>query len=411
MRVLELSDDEEAAAYCGKLLARWGADVVRVESPDRASPVEALDRYLNGGKRRVLLDRATSEGRERLDRLAAQSDVLITDVSPAQIDGLKLLDAGGAGAPRVRTSITPFGLSGPYRNWEATASTLLALGGYTCLSGDAGKTPLTVPGNYAYYQAGNYAYVATLAAHLRAEREPQAPPATVEVSVLEALAALHQFTFVMYTHSGRVRSRHGNRWENLHPTCLLPCADGWFAVNVLPQFWEPFALMLGRPDIVDDPRFATNPDRMEHADELDEIIIEAMADWPMERVLREGQESWRVPVGATSRACAACSTTLTCASGASGGRSPTAPGAPRARRSVSPARSCRTRRPPRRRARTPTRCWPFSSSESGRQSPGLERLPRRSRRPHTGRTPAARGRAHRRLDAHLVRPAGHARPR
>ena len=285
------------AAYCGKLLGRWGADVVKVESPGRASPVEALDRYLNGGKRRVVLDRATPEDRGRLERLVVQSDVLVTDLAPAEIDALKLLDPGGAGAPRVRTSITPFGLSGPYRDWEATASTLLALGGYTWLSGDAGTTPLTVPGNYAYYQAGNYAYVATLAAHLRALREPQAQPVTVEVSVLESLAALHQFTFVMYTYSGRVRSRHGNRWENLHPTNLLPCADGWFAVNVLPQFWEPFTLMLGRPDIATDPRFATNPDRMEHADELDEIIVEAMADRPMERVLREAQETWRVPVG------------------------------------------------------------------------------------------------------------------
>ena len=56
-------------------------------------------------------------------------------------------------------------------------------------------------------------------------------------------------------------------------------------------------MMIDRPDVIDDPRFATNPDRLLHADELDEIIIEAVRDWPMKRVLKEGQETWRVPVG------------------------------------------------------------------------------------------------------------------
>ena len=298
MRVLELSDREEAAAFCGKLLARWGAEVIKVERPGRETPGEALDRYLNGGKRRVALDRSDAGARAALDRLAAGCDVLITDAPAHAVEQLRLLELGGDDeGPRVRASITPFGLSGPRRDWRATASTLLALGGYTYLSGDPGRTPLTLPGQYPYYQAGSFAYIAVVAAHLRAVRDPSTPPARIEVSAIESVAALHQFTFVMYRHGGVVRSRHGNRWENLHPTTLYRCADGWWAQNVLPNFWEAFALMLGRPELATDPRFATNADRMEHADELDEIVLEATADWPMERILREGQETWRVPVG------------------------------------------------------------------------------------------------------------------
>ena len=297
MRVLELSDREEAAAFCGKLFARWGAEVIRVEALDREPPPAALDRYLNGGKRRVALDYRDAEQRVTLDRLAATCDVMITDASAHHVERFDLMQLGAASGNIVRTSITPFGLSGPYRDWQATASTLLALGGYTWLHGDIGRTPLTMPGNYPYYQTGSYAYVAALSLQLRARANPDAGPTNIEVSVLEALGSLHQFTFETYTYGGRIRSRHGNRWENLHPTTLLPCADGWWSVNVLDQFWEPFAMMIDRPDVIDDPRFATNPDRLLHADELDEIIIEAVRDWPMKRVLKEGQETWRVPVG------------------------------------------------------------------------------------------------------------------
>jgi crotonobetainyl-CoA:carnitine CoA-transferase CaiB-like acyl-CoA transferase len=215
----------------------------------------------------------------------------------------------------VRTSITPFGLSGPYRDWQATGSTLLALGGYTWLHGDIGRTPLTMPGNYPHYQAGSYAYTASLAAELQSRGEvggrgetggsgetggrgeAGAAPARVEVSTMETLAGLHQFTFVMATHAGTVRSRHGNRWENLSPTGLLPCKDGWWGMNVLPNFWEPFALWLGIPELLSDPRFAENRERVEHSDELEEVLAGFFAEMPPKQVFKDGQEIWRVPVG------------------------------------------------------------------------------------------------------------------
>jgi len=185
MRVLELSDREEAAAYTGKLFARWGAEVIKVESPDRRTPELALDHYLNGGKRRVALDYRDGGSRATLERLAASCDLVITDVPARDVEAFGLLSLGGGGAaggtrgPRASASVTPFGLSGPYRDYEATPATLLALGGYTWLMGDAGREPLTMPGNYVHYQAGNFAYVALLASWLRARRSPAAPPRTI----------------------------------------------------------------------------------------------------------------------------------------------------------------------------------------------------------------------------------------
>ncbi|MDA1002522.1 MAG: CoA transferase, partial [Chloroflexi bacterium] len=297
MRVLELSDRDEAAAYCGKLFARWGADVIRVERPDRVPSPRHLELYLHRGKERVAIDAHDPAGRARIDALAAECDILVTDVSARETDALAVETLGAASPRLVRVSITPFGLSGPYRDFEATASTLLALGGYTVLMGDRGRAPLTMPGNYAYYQAADFAFVAAQAAQLAAERGT-APARLIEVSVLESLATLHQFTDTMWLANGVVRSRHGNRWQNLCPTTLLPCADGWFGMNVLQTFWLPFAHWIGRPDWADPEHpLGLNAGRMEHEDEVEDAVVSALGGLTRRELFTEGQETWRVPVG------------------------------------------------------------------------------------------------------------------
>lgn len=295
MRVIELSDHDDAAAYAGKLFARWGAEVIRVESPGRTPPARADEIYLHGGKRRLHLDRATPGGRGDLDRLLASADILVTDVRASEVQAFALLEPSGPDDALVRVSITPFGLEGPYRDDEATAATLLALGGYTHLSGDPGRPPLTFPGRYPYYQAGTYAYVAALAAYLH--RTSGGVPEPIEVAVLEVVTTLHQFTDVMWTHQGRIRSRHGNRWENLCPTTMVPVADGHAALNVIVTFWEAFTHMLGRPELAHDPEWASDAERVKRYERMDELMAEAFGTWTRERFLREGQEVWRVPVG------------------------------------------------------------------------------------------------------------------
>ncbi len=294
MRVVEVSDGEAAAAYAAKLFARWGAEVVKVESPGREAPSEFDDRYLNGGKRRVRLDLNSADGRASLADLVAGADILLTDASPIDTERWQLLGLGGGAA--VRVSITPFGLSGPYRDYPATASTLLALGGYTFLSGDPGRAPLTFPGRYPYYQAATYAYTAAVAGHLRGS-DPNGPM-VIEVSVLETVTSLHQFTDVMWTHGGLVRSRHANRWENLCPTDMVRCRDGWVAVNIIPTFWPQFAMMLGRPELAEHPDYAENRTRMERCAEVTQMMVEAFAGKDRTTLLTEGQETWRVPIGA-----------------------------------------------------------------------------------------------------------------
>src|ERR1700743_3624770 len=105
-RVLEISDDEGSAAWCGQLFVRAGFEVTKAESPGRAAPDAAAERFLNAGKARAVAEL----GSPALAELAASADVVVTDASPADTRRHRLL---GWPAP-VAVSITPFGLAGPY---------------------------------------------------------------------------------------------------------------------------------------------------------------------------------------------------------------------------------------------------------------------------------------------------------
>jgi crotonobetainyl-CoA:carnitine CoA-transferase CaiB-like acyl-CoA transferase len=306
IRVLEYGENV-AAAYCGRLYAQWGAEVIRIDAPQTSAsdpagaPAMALDTYLHAGKRRLGLDVTEPEGRAVLDQLATHCDLLVTDVSPASLDHLDWLSLGDARKPSIKVSITPFGLHGPYRDWQAHGAIVLAMGGYTTLMGDPGRAPLTLPGQYVEYQAGQYAYLASLATLLQQQKEEaMAPGHIIEVSLLETVLSLSQFTTVMWTFQGQIRSRHGNDWQTTHPMTLYPCKDGWFAVSVVPPFWDAFTRMLDRPELRDDPRFATSDQRIMHRVELDAIVLETLGHLTMQELLALGQRQCRVPTGILS---------------------------------------------------------------------------------------------------------------
>ena len=295
LKVLEIGN-AGAAGYAGKLFQRWGAEVIRLDLPTnppqtRAEHV-AVDLYLHSGKKRISVNLDTAKGKDLIDRLAATVDVLITDLSPAQLEQLDWENLGTSRL-QVRVAITAFGLTGPRKHWRASSNVLLAMGGQTFLMGDPGRAPLTMPGRYLYYQSGQYAYTAILATlHNKPNKTRH-----VDVSMFEVALSLSQFTTVMWTHGGRIRERHGNNFGSPHPITMYPCSDGWFAVNVTPDFWPAFVRMLDRPETLTDPRFDTPTKRAENADELDVIIRACLGDKSREEILELGQRVCRVPTG------------------------------------------------------------------------------------------------------------------
>lgn len=295
MRVLEIGDNL-AAAFCGRLFAATGAEVTRIRPPSkRARDIRqrSLDVYLNSKKTIVEADLFDAEDRSLVSTLAAEADVLVADLVPASLEGIDW----DALAARIKVSITPFGLTGPWRDWQATGPVLMAIGGHTALTGDADREPLSLPINYVEYQSGQYAYAAAASLAYADDGAPH----TVEISMLEVALSLSQFTTVMWTCGGQIRERHGNAWANLHPIAMYPCRDGWFLVTVVPTFWANFACMLGHPELIEDARFATNEARIANRDQLDRIIVDALAGYTMAELMEMGQRQFRVPIGAAER--------------------------------------------------------------------------------------------------------------
>ena len=310
LRVVEVAEGV-AGPFCGRLLAAFGADVVKIERPplgDRtrreepripdAPPSEAgaAFLYLNMGKRSAALDWRAPEGADALRRLVSDADVLIEDWSAADRERV---GADSLANGVIDISLTPFGLSGPYRDWKTTPLVSLALGGFLYLSGDEDREPLMIPGRQPEHLAGLHGFAGALLALW--ERDANGRGGRVETSEIESLAALHQFTTVMHTYNGLVRSRHGARWENKgaygrYPITILPCKDGYvsFAVSTEGQ-WETLFPMVGKPELLDDPRFATFVERRDHADEIDAVLIDWMRDKTRREVFETAAGTWSEP--------------------------------------------------------------------------------------------------------------------
>lgn len=299
MRVLEFGDNK-SAGYCGRLFALFGAEVIRVDLPASSAAADtgteqaalAQDIYLHMDKKRCTLDYRHADGVALLSQLAGECDIVVSDLLPAELHRLDWSSFPGA----LRVSISPFGLSGPYRDWQGFGSILLAMGGYTYLTGDEDRAPLSLPINYAEYQAGQFAYAAALASHtFRGARD--VPCRDIEVSMLETVLSLSQFTTVMWTCQNRIRSRHGNRFQNVHPVSLYTCKDGFVYINVVPNSWPALVAMIGDNSLLDDERFRLNSQREENYQELDEIITNAFAQYTMAELVELGQRKYRFPIG------------------------------------------------------------------------------------------------------------------
>ena len=238
VRVLDLADQRGALA--GKLLAGLGADVVLVEPPEgsplRSIPpfwqgVEDPERSLffwfyNAGKRGITLDWRRPEGAERLRRLAAGADVLIESEPPGALaarscgpESLRALN------PRlIVASITPFGQTGPYRDWRASDTVAQAMGGMMFVNGHPDGPPLRSLGLQACHQAGIFTAVGVVSALLA--RDTTGRGQGVDVSLQAAVAGALEHVPGLWHQMGLVPTRQGTlHWTRYF--CVGRCRDGW----------------------------------------------------------------------------------------------------------------------------------------------------------------------------------------
>jgi CoA:oxalate CoA-transferase len=294
--VLELTTGL-AGAYCGRLLAMLGADVVKIECaarPDEARAAQSgVDRFLHAQKRSVDLDVATEQGAHLVERLAAGADVLLDDgalgAPPAVRQPYDALLA--ANRRLVLAAFSPFGLDGPRAAWQSTELTDLAAGGWLA-GGPHGGRPLMPGSQCARYGVGTFGAVGVLLA--LAARRRTGEGQLVEVSVNEALVHLLPAPTVFFSFSGVDLPRLGDEF----PFAIYPCADSYLGVSILTQgHWTGLCLLMGREDLIDHPRYRTGVERAdpEVAAEIDAIVAEWIAHQPAHDTFHRAQ-AMRVPI-------------------------------------------------------------------------------------------------------------------
>ncbi|MBN1664187.1 MAG: CoA transferase, partial [Deltaproteobacteria bacterium] len=309
INVLDLSG-QISGPYCTKLMAAFGADVVKIEEPGCGDPARwagpfpdnridpeasALFLYLNTGKKSITLKRQELGKTALLKRLIAGTDILVENFPPGYLAslGMGYDDLKKINPALIMVSITDFGQSGPYRDYRGGRLAMYALSGYMHINGDPDREPLAGGGEQPAYQGGLHAFAGVMAALI--DRQATGRGRHIDVSVMECMASLHQFTINRYVYSGKIQKRSGNRHIWLHPVTVYPCRDGFVSVCASTEEQAEMLLtLMGEPDAMHDPRFSSGIRRLVNADAFDELV----KPWFLARTKKEIVEvcqDWRVP--------------------------------------------------------------------------------------------------------------------
>lgn len=288
IRVLDLSH-HIAGPHCTKIFADFGADVLKVERPPAGDPARragpfykdipnpetsALFLHLNTNKRGITLNLKSAEGRRIALRLAERADVLVENFRPGVLADLGLsVETLHKLNPRlVVTSISNYGQTGPYRDLRASEITLSAMGGPMNITGHKDHAPLKLGGNVVQYHAGSIAAYATMLA-VYAVEGGRGRGEHIDLSIYETQMGFRDrrvIALTAYSYTGDTirRSEPGTRTA----AGVRPAMDGY--VNIFgggPQRLPRFLSMIGRDDLLDDPRVKNPTLLTQHPDLADEI--------------------------------------------------------------------------------------------------------------------------------------------
>jgi itaconate CoA-transferase len=278
-----------AAPYATRQLADLGARVIKVERPDGGDFARGYDRavhgessyfvWLNRVKESLTLDLKRPDGRRVIHQLLSGADVLVQNLGPGAAARMGLDAASVAREhPQVVTAtITGYGEDGPWRDRKAYDLLVQAEAGLLSVTGspgDVARAGISI----ADIAAGMFTYSGILTAlYVRATTGAVRP---VSVSLFDALVEWMSQPLYYGHYRGAAPPRSGARHPTIAPYGPFTAGDGGtvlLAIQNSAEWRRLCEIVLGRTDLVSDPRFATNPDRVAHRDELEEIIIDAIA--------------------------------------------------------------------------------------------------------------------------------------
>lgn len=284
IRVLELGQIYNGP-YCGLLLAQLGADVIKIEPPSgeplRFRSSQSIEPHefvmLNSNKRSLVLDLKTEAGRQALLGLVETADVLIENFAPGtmerlQLGSTRLLEHN----PRlIVASGKGYGSTGPYAQMTAMDITVQAMSGSVSCTGAPDGPPTKAGPAFVDFSGGIHLFGAISAALFQRERTGRGQ--VVEVSMHDTVYPMLASSLGgLHNQPGReLPERTGNRHSGmaLAPYNIYETSDGWLAIICISErHWHGVATALGRPELIEDPRFRSGKDRVTNIDALDEAV-------------------------------------------------------------------------------------------------------------------------------------------
>ncbi|MFD5515151.1 CaiB/BaiF CoA transferase family protein [Streptomyces sp. NPDC127066] len=296
VRVLDLAT-LFAGPLAATMLGDFGAEVVKVEHPTQPDPSRGHGpskdgiglwwKLLGRNKRTITLDLSKRGGRATLLRLAAEADVIIENFRPGTLEKWDLgwAELSAANPRLVLARVTAFGQFGPYAHRPGFGTLAEAMSGFAAITGEPDAPPTLPPFGLADSIAGLATAYAVLTA-LRA-RDRTGEGQVIDMAIIEPILTVLGPQPIWYDQLGHVQPRTGNRSANNAPRNTYRTADGsWVAVSTSAQsIAERVMRLVGRPDVIDEPWFATGADRARHADVLDGAVGAWIAERTRDEVL------------------------------------------------------------------------------------------------------------------------------
>ena len=307
LKILDLTQGI-AGPYCTKLFASFGAEVIKVEKPDKGDisremgPFPNDERnpeksgtffYLNTNKKSITLNFKRKKGIEICKKLLGKMDVLVESYAPGGLAklGLSKKVLKEINPRLIVTSISAFGKTGPYRNYKANNLTSSALGGamYVMRPGTESKKRPAIQGGFqAEYSTGLLSYIATVAALIgRADRKGGA---SIDISMMECVTTTLMGHVAEYSYLGFSRRTNPFAIHGYPIGYSVPCRDGWISLTPGIGGAPNIPLLIGKPELQNDPLFTRTQARMEEPEKFDAMIVPWLMNHDKWNITAEAQE-------------------------------------------------------------------------------------------------------------------------
>lgn len=302
IRVIDLSR-VLAGPYCGALLGDLGADVIKVEdikSGDEVRawpPVDGEESAAfivnNRNKRGIAVDLKNPAGAEILKRLAQKSDVLIENFRTGTMEEFGLgYETLAALNPRlIYCSVKAFGVVGPRANEAGYEALMQAFGGIMSITGEPDRPPVRCGVSFLDLTTSILCAFGIITALYH--RQQTGLGQRIDSALLSTAVALLNYHAESYFYAGEVSGRLGSGHSSLVPYRNYQCADGqWiFIAGGNDRLWKRMAGVLGLEALAEDPKYATNPERVKRRQELDEIVQAAVRRFDRQTLLKKLEEA------------------------------------------------------------------------------------------------------------------------